>query len=140
MSRVYAWFDRQPDWLLMVVAAAVFITATAGLVAGTVLAALVAGFIIVLAIGAIEVWYFGTVSEEQDIERERLEGWARRLVARDASRYWLTPGELSMVEHSRIVYDQDLTEDATTPAPVGDASGDHPSRSPGADIPWVDSL
>lgn len=80
------------------------------------------------------------------VEAARLAAWERSLDEREAALVHprlaargLTARELSMVEHSRIIYDQDLTEDARSVAPVGDApTGTVPPV--GADTPWVDSL
>lgn len=87
-------------------------------------------------------------------ERERLAGWAQRLVAREAR---MRPGgprcataaecvrNLSTIDALTVIlndreHQEDLIEDATRPAPVGDAPDGAVHSSSGADTPWVDSL
>lgn len=89
------------------------------------------------------------------IERERLTGWARRLVAREARmrpggprcataaecvRHLSTINALTVILNDRE-HEEDLIEVATRPAPVDEAPADEAKAPAGAYSPtWVDSL
>lgn len=102
--------------------------------------------VVIVLFGTVaNLHWHGAVADEQratenelNEERERLDGWARRLVAREAGAYRLTPQELHHVEQTRALFDQDQQDliDATVPAFGDSADGGTPSRAPSADIPW----
>lgn len=88
--------------------------------------------VIVLAGTVANLHWHGAVADEQrardnqlNEREEQLDGWARRLVSREASANRMTVRELHLVEQSRSIFDQDLI-DATVPACGDDPGGTVP--------------